>query len=562
MFWIASRKGASPARIAPAAAAAAMIAAVWMIGHAPIAPAQTAPAIHPLPNVQSEHMLIAQQLLLADRTARARVIDPPSGEPMRAAVFHAAPATDADVNAAGADCSRTICYRLDVYNYALNATFAALVDVLRRRVIRVGNYQIGQPELPGYLVDRALEIAVNAPEVAEALGFRPDPEAAVMANVKTALNNTECESSRHLCVAPTFVLEEDDTALWAIVDLTDERLVAVRWTDLGAVKRIRPTEQSIRRDQVYEKYCRERQVFERGDWRFEYMITASDGLEVTAVTFEGRPVLAGAKLVDWHVSYSNREGFGYSDAVGCPKFSSAAVGAMSGPDIEALEEDDAFAMEQDFVHPLWPAPCNYRYKQRFEFYADGRLRVAAGQYGRGCGVEGVYQPVLRIRPAPDAGGFSEWDGGGWRSWQGEGWRLQGDETTYHRSRYQYRIGDDSGGWYIEPGTGQFPHNRGDNAHVYVTRHHVDEGDDDLITIGPCCNMDHRQGPEKFIDEPPERLAGDYVIWYVPRLQNDDTPGAEYCWADNVLVDGMYEPRAWPCYSGPMLVPYGARRPSP
>ena len=41
--------------------------------------------------------------------------------------------------------------------------------------------------------------------------------------------------------------------------------------------------------------------------------------------FGGRPVLESAKLVDWHVSYSESDGFGYSDAVGCPVFSAAAA---------------------------------------------------------------------------------------------------------------------------------------------------------------------------------------------------------------------------------------------
>ena len=43
-------------------------------------------------------------------------------------------------------------------------------------------------------------------------------------------------------------------------------------------------------------------------------------VEIYDVRFNGIPVLTSAKLVEWHVSYSEREGFGYSDAVGCPNF--------------------------------------------------------------------------------------------------------------------------------------------------------------------------------------------------------------------------------------------------
>jgi hypothetical protein len=95
-----------------------------------------------------------------------------------------------------------------------------------------------------------------------------------------------------------------------------------------------------------------------------------------------------------------------------------------------------------------------------------------------------------------------------------------------------------------------------DAYVYVTRRHADrdEGDADLITIGPCCNEDYQQGPEKFIDPAPEALDAELVLWYVPALKNNDTPGQEYCWADFVLKDGVYAPKTWPCYAGLQFTP--------
>ena len=41
---------------------------------------------------------------------------------------------------------------------------------------------------------------------------------------------------------------------------------------------------------------------------------------------------------------------------------------------------------------------------------------------------------------------------------------------------------------------------------------------------------------------------------VSRPENDNTPGKEYCWADVVLENGIYNRRAYPCYSGPYFVP--------
>ncbi len=102
-----------------------------------------------------------------------------------------------------------------------------------QRVLAVNELAEAQPDIPPGLTEIAQEIAVHAPEVSAALGVQPGADAAVMPNIKTALNRSRCERSRHLCVAPTFI--QGERALWAIVDLTDGVLVGVRWTSLGQV---------------------------------------------------------------------------------------------------------------------------------------------------------------------------------------------------------------------------------------------------------------------------------------------------------------------------------------
>lgn len=92
----------------------------------------------------------------------------------------------------------------------------------------------------------------------------------------------------------------------------------------------------------------------------------------------------------------------------------------------------------------------------------------------------------------------------------------------------------------------------------MTRYHpdIDEGEADLITIGPCCNTDYRQGPEKFMEPTPESLTegSGLVLWYVAQINNDDSPGNKYCWAESEIKDGVYTTKVYPCYSGPMFVP--------
>lgn len=515
--------------------------------------------VRPLTEGLDSQQAIAQNVALASGQLLLFTRDIGSGAPLRSAVFGVYPVLSSDVTENTAACADNTCFRVDLYNFATNTTYHAWVDMKQGKVLHVNSQEGTQPDLPPYLTKRAVEIATSAPEVIEALGFNPAPDDPTMPNIKTALNQTACERSRHLCVAPTFLI--NDRALWAIVDLTDERVVGVRWTDLGESAPAGITQQAVESEDVFEKFCQQSNSLEQAGWSMDYILTSSDGLRLSDVAFQGEPVLKSAKNVDWHVSYSGTDGFGYSDAVGCPIFSQAAVGAYSGPVVEDIVQDGevvGFALTQDFYHPDWPQPCNYRYQQRYEFYNDGRFRPVAINLGRGCGDNGTYRPVLRIHLTPPEGGFTfaEWDGSDWQNWDSEGWQLQDESTAFTPEGYQYRLlAADGSGFYLEPGQGQFPDNRGDNALVYVTAYRPDEGDADMVTIGPCCNEDYQQGPEKFINDPPESLAeGDIVIWYVGQMQNDATPGSEFCWADTVVENGEYVNRAFPCAAGPMFVP--------
>jgi hypothetical protein len=499
---------------------------------------------------------LAEQIAIRDPRFQEDLFSP-QGEPLRNEIFGVYPARDSDLTEATMRCAVSRCYRVEMYNYAYNLTTIAFVDVDNRLLVAVNKLPDAQPDIPPHLQQLALTIATNAPEVIAALGFRPQADLAVMENTKTALNRTLCQRSRHLCVAPTFVVGE--RALWAIVDLTDGALVGVRWTDLGQTNGGPVTERSLQNDVVTAMYCERTTSFERDGWKLDYMLTSSDGLRVSNARYNDKPVLDSVKLVDWHVSYSINDGFGYSDAVGCPVFSQAAVVAFQGPTIEDIREGGqvaGFALRQKFWSDLWPLPCNYYYEQRFEFYTDGRFRIVAGNLGRGCGDAGMYRPVLRIALA-GKNTFANWNGSGWLDWTAEQWRLQ-SEGYYTPEGYQYRILGGDGGYYVEPGQGQFDDGgRGDNAYVYATLHHAnrDEGDSDLITIGPCCNEGYEQGPEKFITTPPESIAdSEIVIWYVPQIKIDATRGREYCWADSTLVDGVYVAKTYPCYAGPMFVP--------
>lgn len=499
---------------------------------------------------RAQQIALARAEFVADQRA-------PDGSVLLTEVFAVYPLRPSENSEMVAACQGKRCYRVEKYNYARNLAQVAFVDIGGAgQVIGIQNLLHAQPDVTPGLAELAREIASRAPEVRQALGYAPDQADALMAATKTALNRSRCERSRHLCVAPTFVVGE--RALWAIVDLTELKLVGVRWTTVGhSVATASWTEKRLQNEVVTRQYCEQVHTVERDGWRLDYVLTTSDGLKLSDVRYRGRPVLKSAKLVDWHVSYSGTDGFGYSDAVGCPVFSQAAVLAVEPPRIDPLPDGRGFALRQGYWSDGWPAPCNYNYEQRYEFQADGSFRVVVASLGRGCGDDGTYRPVTRIafaealpvsRRAADAAA--------WQPLATEGWLEQGGASAAPL----LRVGT-AQGWELVPAAGQFGDGgRGDAAYVYVTRDHADrdEGEGDLMTIGPCCNTDHRQGPERFIDEPPEPLAGAApVLWYVAQLKNEGPPGQPYCWAETVVKAGDFVEEVWPCPSGPLFRAYGA-----
>jgi hypothetical protein len=501
----------------------------------------------------------AQEIAVNDTSFAKYIRDEKTKAAYRNEIFNIFPARQSDMVAVKIAYQLQNIFRVEMYNYALNITTMSLVDVQQNKVLYTNYYAQTQPDIPNHLKQLALKIAVNSQAVQNALGYTPKETEALMASTQTALNRTKCERSRHLCVAPTFV--KGDKALWAIVDLTEQKLVGVRWTNVGSDKTVATniTERRLQDDKVTACFCEKETALNKNGWQLNYMLTSSDGLRVSDVSFNGAKILTSAKLVDWHVSYSGTDGFGYSDAVGCPNFSQSAVVAIEIPQVLALNDGSGFVLEQSYASQGWPTACNYNYKQRFEFYNDGSFRVSCASLGRGCGNNGTYRPVFRIAFADNSTNFYEYQNANWNQWIMEKWVLQKETSQYANDGAMFKIVNNANkGFYIVPGNGKFNDGgRGDNAYIYTTLNlpNRDEGDADLPTIGPCCNTDYKQGPEKFIESNPENIQGkQLVVWYVAQLKNDDTKGREYCWAKSVLKNGIYTTQIYPCFCGPKFIP--------
>lgn len=491
-----------------------------------------------------------QAQVLADQRVRGLAYTAGGGGPFLVEVFGVVPATEGDLTDATSACRSRSCYKTVLYNFGANSTTTVISDMESGAILDVATLPDVQPDVPPHLAALAVEIARAAPEVQQELQMVPPADMATMEATKTNVSNSRCERSRHLCVAPIFLWGE--RALWAVTDLTDLALIGVQWTDVGVSSRRRVTETSLQ-DAVVSGLCERAEPLEWGPWSLNYILTSSDGLVINDVTYDGNAWLRQAKITDWHVRYPpgpNGQAAGFQDAVGCPTFSAAAVVPFNLPVVEPINEGGeqiGVALVQDFRSELWPIPCNYRYQNRYEFYADGRFRMLGVNIGRGCGLGGVYRPIYRLVPAGEAHAVAAWDGADWAGWNEEQWTPQGAETPLTLEGAQLRI-ESTGGPNLLVVPGQEP--RPDNAFVYVTAYKSEEGDGDLPALGGCCREGFQQGPETFID--PEPLAGEPItLWYVPQMPNAER---ETCWADSVLRDGIFAAEEWPCAAGPWLVP--------
>ncbi len=504
-----------------------------------VAPTQVArgkSAARPLTQTATPQQQIAQDTALTD----SRVIAFTSGQ--RTEVFGVRELLG-QITPQSQACATAVCFQVEIYNFDDNATVLAIVNTDTKEVLDVLHQPGVQPGINKRLADRAIEIARNDPQVITALGYRP--QRVEVAPVPAGMPGTVCDGG-HLCAAPTFSL--GDRLLWAVVDLTTEQLVDIAWTEIS------PDNQNNSTPFVPQG-CPTPGTVTRAGWQLSYETTGTDGLRVHTVTFRGVPVINNIKLVEWHAAYTSS---GFVDSTGC---GGGGGGFPIYPygETEVLDLRDeqnnviGFEVVQDFRMSNWGNSCNYRYDQHMQFFNDGRFRVVSGAYGKGCGINATYRPVVRVDIAINGSEdniFATWNGENWINNAVEFWQLQGG--PYTPEGYRWAVSHPGGlGYFLEPGQGQFGDNgRGDFAYIYVTQHKPAEGDTDLGVIGSCCNSDHQQGPHNYVNG--ESIdSQNIVIWYVPQMVTDAAPGSYYCWT----VSGEPRPETYPCFAGPMFVPF-------
>jgi hypothetical protein len=442
-----------------------------------------------------------------------------------------------------------------IYNWDENVTILAIVNLNARTVPDVLRQPGTHPGINKRLVDLARELVLNDATVPEVLGFQPTMADLEMPPMEGDAPGTSCEGI-HLCVAYTF--DQSDRMLWVWVDLTDETIAGLRWTTVNPGENILYTNTSI-----HEGGCPPSGTIDRDGWTMNHEVTGSDALRAYNIEYNGEEVATSIKLVEWHADYGST---GYRDSTGCGGGGGFPIYPYGNTEIidinDSLNGVIGFEVVQDFRMNSWGNSCNYRYEQRIQFFNDGRFRTVSGAYGKGCGTNALYRPIVRIDIAANGDAndtFALWESGAWADQTTELWRTPYAGTDgpheFDGDGYAWRVMDQSGnGFYLEPsqvdtfGDGS----RGDDNFIYATLHKPAEGDTDMsATIGACCNDNHQQGPDTFVNGESINDAN-IVLWYVPQMDTDATDGGNgyYCWT----LQGEPNPVTYPCFTGPMFVP--------
>jgi PKD repeat protein len=494
---------------------------------------------------------LAQELALADGQVQAYA----TGH--RSEVFGVSRVVLGPYPEALSACATADCRQVEMYLWDEDAAVTAFVNLDTQEVLDVLHQPHLRPGINKRLHDLSIEIATNAPEVIEALGYKPTGEMALAA-VDAGLLGTPC-GGEHLCVAPTFATD-DGRVLWAVVDLTVEELAGTYWTEAAPAGDFVP---------FVPEDCPPPGSVNRDGWTMDYVITGNDGLNVYNITYNGTQVATSIKLVEWHADYGAS---GYQDSTGCSSGGGGYTIYHYGYTqvLDLLDEESnviGFEVVQDFRMSSWGNNCNYRYEQRLRFYNDGSFRPVSAAYGKGCGTNSLYRPVVRINIAINGDAndrFSRWDGSDWQVMETEDYLVPYAEIGHgphaiDPNGYSWLVEDTitGQGYYIVQDVGQFDNGEGDNPFLYPVLHHANEGDTDLYVFSSgCCYDDHQQGPHLYLNGENINDAN-IVLWYVPQALTDATAPDYYCWT----VSGEPNPETYPCYMGPLFVPTGGFTPT-
>jgi len=409
------------------------------------------------------------------------------------------------------ECKALTCYVVEKYNYALNSTTKAIVNIPKKRVISVKRYSNSQPIINKRLTRISKEIAINQPRIVKELGYKPSFREISMKKIKSNLKESFCKDKNHLCVALTIAENKKKQALLAIIDLTKLKLVAIKWANLNKIY----STVSIDANQYIVKNFYQKDVnLTKDGWSMKYNLTTLDGLEIKNLKYNGKNVARSLKIINWYLPYKD---------ISVNQVNTSVVLAFNAPKIKEFKEKNGFYIIQDFKNPKSLKTCDYLYENRYEFYKDGSFKILA--LGKACNNKSIYHPIMRldITLNDNKEQFALYNGQDWDNWQIERRYKSTNEEKMYKDKYLYRVNNPQNpenGYYIEPNRGQYNNSQSDNEIVYVSKFKDNESNKTLLI--------YNDNLKEFIKNKELIENSDTVMWYIPTIQNNDKNRYKYC----------------------------------
>ena len=110
----------------------------------------------------NDQQKLAQIIALSDRGFTYYIRDSATGQPYRNEVFGIYPARQSDLATIQANYNLSSVFRVEMYNYALNGTSVAFVDLEKQVVLGSFHFNQSQPDISSYLKTLAIRIAVES----------------------------------------------------------------------------------------------------------------------------------------------------------------------------------------------------------------------------------------------------------------------------------------------------------------------------------------------------------------------------------------------------------------
>lgn len=125
-----------------------------------------------------------QDIFMSNSKLDKFFVEPSSQKKMLNEIFSISKARPSDLPNGSEMMNMENIYRVEMYNYALNASIIGFVDLAHKQVINIIFYRETQPDIPPHLVELAMEMAINDTAVINEYGEHKLDQKPIMAGTK------------------------------------------------------------------------------------------------------------------------------------------------------------------------------------------------------------------------------------------------------------------------------------------------------------------------------------------------------------------------------------------